>query len=386
MKQRSATRARPQAPKPSAAPAAPDATQDHDASAFPIVGIGASAGGLDAYRTFFSTVPADCGAAFVLIQHLDPTRKSMTADLVGSYTAMPVVQAEEGMRVEVDYVYVIPPNAYLAIDERVLRLSAPVESRSLRMAIDFFFESLAAAEQERSVGIILSGSGTDGTLGLKRIKAAGGLTMVQDPKTAQHDGMPRSAIASADHVLSVDRMGPTLLAHLHGVAVSEAPGDVPSPPASHALLDAIAVLQARTSFDFSGYKKGTLQRRLQHRMSLRRIAAIDDYTELLRTDPDEAGQRGRRHERRAGQRRIGSGERDGRREVGRRGVGRHVHVAQRALIVLILRLDFENDVELVGLRVDRRDLPLAERVVERVVDVLRGNAEAAGGVAIDLHQ
>src|SRR5205085_1752005 len=203
------------------------------------------------------------------------------------YTTMPVVQAAEGMRVQLDHVYVIPPNTYLAIHGRILRLSAPAESRSLRMAVDFFFESLAASEQERSVGIILSGSGTDGTLGLKRIKAAGGLTMVQDPKTAQHDGMPRSASASANHVLPVEQMGPTLFAHLCGAGVSDVPGEAP-PPLSHALLDAIAVLQARTSFDFSGYKKGTLQRRLQHRMSLRRIAVIDEYTDLLRTDPDEA--------------------------------------------------------------------------------------------------
>ncbi len=288
MKQRSATRAKPKVPESAAAPAASDASPDHVEPAFPIVGVGASAGGLDAYRTLFSTLPADCGAAFVLIQHLDPTRKSLTAELVGGYTMMPVVQAEEGMRVEIDHVYVIPPNTYLGIRDRTLRLSVPAESRSLRMAVDFFFESLAGTEHDRAVGIILSGSGTDGRQGLKAIKAAGGLTMVQDPKTAQHDGMPRSAMASADHVLPVEQMASTLLAHLRRNAGSEVTAETAPQTVSHALLEAIAVLQARTSFDFSGYKKGTLQRRLQHRMSLRRIAAIDDYTELLRTDPDEA--------------------------------------------------------------------------------------------------
>ena len=149
---------------------------------FPIVGIGASAGGLDAFKKFFSTMPADCGMAFVLIQHLDPTRESLTAELVGTYTPMRVVQAEDGMRVEANRVYVIPPNRYLSIRERTLRLSAPTEPRSLRMAVDFFLRSLAADQQEngRSASC-LSGTGTDGTLGLKEIKAAGGMTMVQDP-------------------------------------------------------------------------------------------------------------------------------------------------------------------------------------------------------------
>ena len=129
---------------------------------------------------------------------------------------MPVVQAEDGMRVEPDHVYVIPPNAYLSIRERMLRLTPPTAPRSLRMAVDFFLRSLAEDQRERAIGIVLSGTGTDGTLGLKEIKAAGGMTMVQDPQTAQHDGMPRSAIASgcADHVLPAEQMGDALLAYV----------------------------------------------------------------------------------------------------------------------------------------------------------------------------
>ena len=149
-------------------------------------------GGLDAFKGFFSALPAESGMAFVLIQHLDPTRESLTAELVGAATRMRVAQAEDGMWVEANRVYVIPPNAYLSIRQRTLRLSTPTAPRSLRMAVDFFLSSLATDQQENAIGIILSGAGSDGTLGLKEIKAAGGMTMVQDPATVQHHGMPGS--------------------------------------------------------------------------------------------------------------------------------------------------------------------------------------------------
>ena len=237
---------------------------------FPIVGIGASAGGLDAFKKFFSALPADSGMAFVLIQHLDPTRESLTAELVGTYTRMRVVQVEDGMRVEANRVYVIPPNTYLSIHDRTLRLSAPTAPRSLRMAVDFFLRSLAEDQHENAIGIILSGTGTDGTLGLKEIKAGGGMTMVQDPQTAQHDGMPRSAIASgsADYVLPAEQMADALLAYVQHAAVAATSMAVLPEKAPDPLTSALAVLRARTKFDFSGYKKGTLRRRIQRRMSL----------------------------------------------------------------------------------------------------------------------
>lgn len=255
----------------------------------PIVGIGASAGGLDAFKKFFSAMPADSGAAFVLIQHLDPTRESRIAELVGAYTPMRVMQVQDGTRVEANHVYVIPPDKDLSIRERTLRLSAPAAPRSLRMAVDCFLRSLAEDQHEKAIGIILSGSGTDGTLGLKEIKAAGGMTMAQNPRSAQHDGMPRSAIASgsADYVLPADQMAPALLTYLQHAAVT-ATGiealreNVPSP-----LTSAVALLLARTKFDFSGYKKGTLWRRIQRRMSLRHIDHVLTYVELLRNDPAE---------------------------------------------------------------------------------------------------
>jgi len=261
----------------------------HDGTAFPIVGIGASAGGLDAFKKFFSAMPADSSAAFVLIQHLDPTRESLTADLVGTYTRMRVVQAEDGMRLEPNRVYVIPPNAYLSIRERTLRLSAPTAPRSLRMAVDFFLRSLAEDQHENAIGVILSGTGTDGTLGLKEIKAAGGMTMVQDPQTVQHDGMPRSAIfsGSADYVLPAEQMAAALLAYVQHAAVAATsmtvlPEEVPDP-----LTAAVGVLRARTKFDFTGYKKGTLRRRIQRRMSLRHLSQLPKYVEVLRNDPAE---------------------------------------------------------------------------------------------------
>jgi two-component system CheB/CheR fusion protein len=264
----------------------------HRRSVLPIVGIGASAGGLDAFKKFFSTMPADSGAAFVLIQHLDPTRESLTAGLVGTYTRMCVVQAEDGMRVEANRVYVIPPNAYLSLREGTLRLSAPSAPRSLRMAVDFFLHSLAEDQHEHAIGVIVSGTGTDGTLGLKEIKAGGGMTMVQDPHTAQHDGMPRSAIASgsADYVLPAEQMADALLAYVRHTALAAASTAVlPEMPekAPDPLATVLTLLRERTTFDFSGYKKGTLRRRMQRRMSLKHLNDLPNYVEMLRNDPAE---------------------------------------------------------------------------------------------------
>ncbi len=257
---------------------------------FPIVGIGASAGGLDAFKKFFMALPADSGVAFVLIQHLDPTRSSLTAELVGTYTSMRVVQVRDRMKVAPNCVYVIPPNTYLSIENRALRLSVPTESRSLRMAIDFFLSSLAQDQHERAIGIVLSGTGTDGTLGLKEIKAAGGMTMVQDPVTAQHDGMPRSAIAAgcADHVLAAEQMPATLVAYVRHAAVAKPGVEEPKGAAVDPLASALVLLRTRTKFDFDGYKSGTLRRRIHRRMSLRQVSSLPQYVELLRSDPTEA--------------------------------------------------------------------------------------------------
>ncbi len=256
---------------------------------FPIVGVGASAGGLDAFKKLFSTMPADSGVAFVLIQHLDPTHESHIAELVGAYTPMPVAQVRDGMRVEVNRVYVIPPNKDLSLHDGRLRLSAPAAPRSLRMAVDHFLRSLAEDRHEKAIGVVLSGTGTDGTLGLKEIKTAGGMTMVQDPQTVQHDGMPLSAIASgsADYVLPAEQMAAALLTYVqHDAAIATSTTAVPR-RAHDPLTSVVGLLRAQTRLDFGCYKKATLERRIRRRMSLRHLVEIATYVELLRSDPAE---------------------------------------------------------------------------------------------------
>ena len=161
-----------------------------------IVGIGASAGGLVALEQFLGQIPPHSGMAYIVVQHLDPTQKALLPELLQRVTAMPVREAEQGMRIEPDCVYVIPPNAELSVVDDTLRLAAPAEPRGLRLPINVLFSSLAGAQGERAIAAILSGMGSDGTLGLQAIKAVGGLTAAQKPETAQFDSMPRSAIAA----------------------------------------------------------------------------------------------------------------------------------------------------------------------------------------------
>jgi two-component system CheB/CheR fusion protein len=256
-----------------------------------IVCLGSSAGGLDALKAFFRAMPSDSGIAFVIVQHLDPTHGSLMAELIGRCTPMHVRQAEADMPVEADHVYCIPPGQYLSVSGRTLRLTAPVEPGSVRMPIDFFLRALAADAQERGIGIVLSGTGTDGTLGLRAIKAAGGLSIVQDPATAQHDGMPRSAIAAGvvDNVLSPERMPDILLQY---VRHPYARGGSHIHPAAELdrdhLHDVLTILRERTKFDFRIYKRTTLERRIGRRMGLKHIESLAAYTQLLRDEPVEA--------------------------------------------------------------------------------------------------
>src|SRR6266536_4007611 len=162
----------------------------------PVAGIGASAGGLDAFKKLFAAMPADSGVAFVLIPHLDPRHESLMVELLARCTKMPVVEATEGMAVEANRVYIIPPNKYMTISGGVLRLTGPVERRGLQTSFDLFLRSLAEDQQEKAICIILSGTGSHGSLGLKAIKAADGMAMVQDPNTAEYLRMPQSAIAT----------------------------------------------------------------------------------------------------------------------------------------------------------------------------------------------
>ena len=174
---------------------------------FPVVGLGASAGGLDAARRLLAALPASTGMAFILIQHLDPTHASMMVDLLAGHTPMPVQQAADGMPLEREHVYLIPPGTYLSIGAGALRLSEPRERHGARLPFDFFLRSLAEELGERAICVILSGTGGDGSLGLKAVKEKGGLVIVQDPDDAEYDGMPRSAMltGAVDLVLPVAR-------------------------------------------------------------------------------------------------------------------------------------------------------------------------------------
>ena len=161
---------------------------------FPVVGIGASAGGLDACRKLLSALPAGSGMAFILVQHLDPTHESMLVDLLASYTPMPVRQAVDGMPIEPEHVYVIPPGNYLSVANNALHLSRPDARHGARLPFDFLLHSMSVECGARAICVILSGTGTDGSLGLKAIKQSGGLVIAQNPDEAGYDGMPRSAI------------------------------------------------------------------------------------------------------------------------------------------------------------------------------------------------
>ncbi len=192
-------------------------TAKKPAPGFPIVGIGASAGGLEALEIFLANVPVDSGMAFVIVQHLDPTHKGMLVELLQRGTPMQVFQIEDRMRVKANCVYVIPPNKDLSILHGVLHLLAPLAPRGLRLPIDSFFRALAEDQQEHSIGVILSGMGSDGTLGLRAIKEEGGRVFVQSPDTAKFDGMPHSAIdvGLADMIAPVNELPASISALMH---------------------------------------------------------------------------------------------------------------------------------------------------------------------------
>ncbi len=253
-----------------------------------MVALGASAGGLDAFRKLFDALPADSGMAFILITHLDPTHASMMVELLASHTKMKVVQAADGVTLEREHVYVIPPATYLSIHEGTLHLSEPTERHGARLPFDFFLRSLAAEYGQRAICVILSGTGTDGTLGLKAIKDNGGLVIVQSPDEAAYDGMPRSAIRTglADFVLPVAEM-PQIVAN-YGMQIQVATReDVGPDDASDWLAAVIDLLRTRTAHNFSLYKPSTLQRRIERRMAMAAIVDPNQYLSVLRRDAGE---------------------------------------------------------------------------------------------------
>lgn len=262
-----------------------------DAADFPIVAIGASAGGLEAFKKFFARMPASSGMAFVLIPHLDPKHKSLMAELVRKHTTMPVLEAAQRMAIRPNHVYVIPPNKYLAIRHRRLALSRPPASHGAYTAIDFALRSLAEDQRENAIGIVMSGTGSHGAAGLREIKVAGGMVVVQDPDTAQYDQMPRAVLATGmvvDHVLAPENMPDALLAYARR-ALRTKPGE--SEVADAGTLERLSViltlLHVRTNYDFRHYRKNMILRRIQRRMALSGTDNLQKYMERLHQDANE---------------------------------------------------------------------------------------------------
>ncbi|MHB1926924.1 MAG: chemotaxis protein CheB [Leptospirillum sp.] len=262
-------------------------TSDSKESSLLVVALGASAGGLEAFEEFFRHMTADSGFAFVLLSHLDPGHASMLTDILQRATGMKVAEAKNGMQLKPNCVYVIPPNRDMTVVRNTLKLSLPTVSRGQRMPIDLFFRSLAKDQGEKAIGIILSGTGTDGTLGLRDIHSLGGISIVQDPVTAKYDGMPSSAIQSGfvTHILPVAKMPEILLGVLHHQARRhEQPLSKVDPVGLNQIL---MVLRSSTGHDFSQYKKNTLARRIERRMFQHNIERTEVYVRYLKEFPSE---------------------------------------------------------------------------------------------------
>lgn len=285
-------------PDPTAAPpvdAKPTAVAGFDDSphaGFPIVGIGASAGGLAAFEAFFSGMPVDTDPdmAFVLVQHLAPDHKSILSDLIKRYTRMQVFEVEDGMRVRPNCAYIIPPNRDMALLNGTLQLLEPSAPRGQRLPIDFFFRSLAQDQREQAICIVLSGTGSDGALGVRAVKGEGGMAMVQPPESTEYDGMPRSAIATGlvDFVLPPAEMPAQLIAYVSrafGKSVRAEPA--PTLKTEDAMRKVFVLLRAQTGHDFSQYKHNTINRRIERRMAVHQVERLDDYVHLLRQTPSE---------------------------------------------------------------------------------------------------
>src|SRR3989441_5320232 len=276
---------------------------------FPIVGIGASAGGLEAFTQLLKHLPADTGMGFVLVQHLDPDHDSALVQILARVTSMPVREVANELRIAPNHVYIIPPNTDMATAQGVLRLQRRQAGRAPHHSIDFFFESLARDQHECAIGVILSGTASDGTLGMEAIKADGGVTFAQD-ESARYDSMPRSAIAAGcvDFVLSPENIAKELASIArHPYVAAGAPGtpDEVEVPAggrggSRSEAEAAAVEGEKNSFkrvllllrnhsavDFSLYKVGTIQRRINRRIVLSKLTTLDAYARILRANPKE---------------------------------------------------------------------------------------------------
>ncbi|MCY2967371.1 MAG: chemotaxis protein CheR, partial [Planctomycetota bacterium] len=257
----------------------PESNQSHLPANFPVVGIGASAGGLEALQALFGAMPVDTGMAFVVMTHQHPGHTSLLPELLSRSTKVPVVEATDGIQLVPNQIFVATPGAQLAVLNGVLHRMESSTSESPKLPIDYFFQSLAADLRERAIGIILSGTGGDGSIGLRAIKEESGMVMVEEPRSAKYAGMPASAIATglADYVLAPESMPPKLLSYIRGPFIHEAPFVEERPVPNEPLQKILILLRNRTSHDFSAYKINTLRRRIERRMNVHQILEHSAY-------------------------------------------------------------------------------------------------------------
>src|SRR6202167_4928700 len=266
---------------------------EQEIAGFPIVGIGASAGGLAAFEAFFSTMPPDRepGMAFVFVQHLARDHKSILSELIRRYTKMQVFDVEDGMVVKPNCAYIIPPNRDMALMNGALQLLEPTLARGVRLPIDFFFRSLAQDQHDRAICIVLSGTGSDGTLGVRAVKGEGGMVMAQTPESTEYDGMPRSAIATGmvDFVLPPNEMPAKLLAYAaHAFKAYHVPVSPQATQQPDGLEKIFLLLRSQTGHDFSQYKRSTIVRRVERRMAVHQIDDLEDYLRYMQLTRGEA--------------------------------------------------------------------------------------------------
>ena len=254
---------------------------------FAVIGVGASAGGLEAFEKFFTNMPAEHKFAFIVIQHMEAGREPRLPELLQRYTAMPVKQAQDGMALEPNHVYVIPPGKDITVASGMLRVVERVVQAGLWHPIDSFLRSLAQEYKEQSGAIILSGTGANGTLGIKEINAQGGLVIVQEPKSARFDGMPINSIATGivDYVLEPQRMPEKLIEYFEHPSHRPAVGGV----TESNLKKIITIIRRHTGHDFSSYKQSTILRRIERRIKLHQLSNIAQYAKFVHDNPREAG-------------------------------------------------------------------------------------------------
>jgi two-component system CheB/CheR fusion protein len=298
---KSSSKIKPKASREAERAAAEQPQQEHDRLAqpvdqeeaprlpFPVVGIGASAGGLEAFIEFFEAMPADPGMAFVLVQHLSPDRESLIAEILTKHSKLPVHEIKDRMEVEANRVYVIRPGHTLTIKDGLLHLGETLKKPGHNRPVDDFFRSLAEEQRERAICIIMSGMGSNGTGGTEAIKAVGGMAIAQDPETAKFPSMPRHLVNSgnADFVLGASEMPEMLLRYVAHPYVSEHRPPAPQQSEEEQLQEILTILRARTHRDFSGYKKPTLLRRIHRRMGLAQIDSFIQYAKFLRQNLPE---------------------------------------------------------------------------------------------------